>query len=94
MQRLVEKIVGIKDEKRKKRSQEPQPPRANTYAAQMDRAREQIFLPEWSVKCVRHRAVLPNQAKFHVPLKMTKFDIKNYLETIYNIQVGFLVMQK
>lgn len=29
-----------------------------------------------------------DQAQFHVPMSMTKIDIKNYLEKIYNIKVA------
>lgn len=30
---------------------------------------------------------LPNVVKFHCSLEMTKFDVKNYLEKIYNVKV-------
>lgn len=30
----------------------------------------------------------PNQIKFIIPLQMTKYDVKNYLEKIYNVPVA------
>lgn len=40
------------------------------------------------MKIVRPQAKqLPNVVQFHCSMEMTKFDIKNYLEKIYNIPV-------
>lgn len=48
-----------------------------------------IFLPKWFVKIVRPGRDLPNDTvQMHVPLDMSKIDIKNYMEKIYNIPVA------
>lgn len=48
-----------------------------------------IFLPNFWMKLVRSKDPLPpNIVEFHVPLAMTNYDIKNYLEKIYNIKVA------
>ncbi|XP_062511490.1 large ribosomal subunit protein uL23m-like [Corticium candelabrum] len=48
-----------------------------------------LFLPSWYIKLVRPGVDLPdNEVMFHVPLKMTKLDIRNYLEKIYDIRVA------
>lgn len=47
-----------------------------------------VFLPNFWMKLVRpHGNQLPNVVNFHCSMEMTKFDIKNYLEKIYNIPV-------
>lgn len=48
-----------------------------------------IFLPKWFVKVVRPGRELPDDTvQLHVPLDMSKIDIKNYMEKIYNIPVA------
>ncbi|KAJ8718574.1 hypothetical protein PYW08_002811 [Mythimna loreyi] len=47
-----------------------------------------VFLPNFWMKLVRPEPKqLPNIVQFHCSMEMTKFDIKNYLEKIYNIPV-------
>uniref|UniRef100_A0A8D8PSG3 Large ribosomal subunit protein uL23m n=1 Tax=Cacopsylla melanoneura TaxID=428564 RepID=A0A8D8PSG3_9HEMI len=48
-----------------------------------------VFLPNFWMKLVRPKDPLPpNVVEFHVPLAMTNYDIKNYLEKIYKIKVA------
>lgn len=48
-----------------------------------------IFRPTWFLKLVRPGTVQPpDTVQFRVPMEMTKYDIKNYLETIYSVPVG------
>jgi large subunit ribosomal protein L23 len=48
-----------------------------------------ICLPNWYVKVVRPGKELPeNEVMLHVPLKMTKLDVRNYLQSIYNVEVA------
>ncbi|XP_066934046.1 large ribosomal subunit protein uL23m-like [Clytia hemisphaerica] len=48
-----------------------------------------IFLPKWFVKVVRPGRDLPDDTvQLHVPLDMSKIDIKNYMEKIYNVPVA------
>uniref|UniRef100_A0A0K8RGS3 Large ribosomal subunit protein uL23m n=1 Tax=Ixodes ricinus TaxID=34613 RepID=A0A0K8RGS3_IXORI len=43
-----------------------------------------IFLPNFWMKLVKHgKPQPPNTVKFVVPLQMTKYGVKNYLEKIY-----------
>ncbi|XP_075979627.1 mitochondrial ribosomal protein L23 [Anticarsia gemmatalis] len=47
-----------------------------------------VFLPNFWMKLVRPQGrQLPNIVHFECSMEMTKFDIKNYLEKIYNIPV-------
>ncbi|CAK1580924.1 unnamed protein product [Parnassius mnemosyne] len=47
-----------------------------------------VFLPNFWMKMVRpHPKQLPNIVHFQCSMEMTKYDIKNYLEKIYNIPV-------
>uniref|UniRef100_A0A2R5LGF2 Large ribosomal subunit protein uL23m n=1 Tax=Ornithodoros turicata TaxID=34597 RepID=A0A2R5LGF2_9ACAR len=47
-----------------------------------------VFLPNFWMKLVKHEKPLPqNEVKFIVSLQMTKYDVKNYLEKIYNVPV-------
>ncbi|XP_063842032.1 large ribosomal subunit protein uL23m-like isoform X1 [Scylla paramamosain] len=51
-----------------------------------------VFLPNFFMKLVKPRDPLPaNVVQFHVSMQMTKIDIKNYLEKIYNIPVEHVV---
>uniref|UniRef100_V5I5T5 Large ribosomal subunit protein uL23m n=1 Tax=Ixodes ricinus TaxID=34613 RepID=V5I5T5_IXORI len=48
-----------------------------------------IFLPNFWMKLVKHgKPQPPNTVKFVVPLQMTKYDVKNYLEKIYKVPVA------
>ncbi|XP_034937094.1 39S ribosomal protein L23, mitochondrial [Chelonus insularis] len=47
-----------------------------------------IFLPNFWMKIVPPQYKLPeNIVEFHVSLEMTKYDVRNYLEKIYKINV-------
>lgn len=48
-----------------------------------------VFLPNFWLKIVRspNIEIQPNIVQFECSMEMTKFDIKNYLEKIYNIPV-------
>ncbi|KAK0183347.1 hypothetical protein PV327_001398 [Microctonus hyperodae] len=47
-----------------------------------------VFLPNFWMKIVRpQESQLPNIVEFHCSIEMTKYDIKNYLEKIYKINV-------
>ncbi|KAI5643854.1 ribosomal protein l23 domain-containing protein [Phthorimaea operculella] len=47
-----------------------------------------VFLPNFWMKLVRPPLKqLPNVVHFQCSIEMTKFDIKNYLEKIYNVPV-------
>lgn len=49
---------------------------------------ERIYLCNWYVYLVKPGKELPdNQVQCHVPIRMTKFDIKNYFERIYNVKI-------
>uniref|UniRef100_A0A023FFK2 Large ribosomal subunit protein uL23m n=1 Tax=Amblyomma cajennense TaxID=34607 RepID=A0A023FFK2_AMBCJ len=48
-----------------------------------------IFLPNFWMKLVKHDKPLPpNEVKFVIPVQMTKYDVKNYLEKIYKVPVA------
>ncbi|XP_068170165.1 large ribosomal subunit protein uL23m isoform X1 [Antennarius striatus] len=48
-----------------------------------------IFRPNWFLTLVRPgKEQPPDTVQFRIPMEMTKFDIKNYLEKIYNVPVG------
>ncbi|CAH3014933.1 unnamed protein product [Porites evermanni] len=47
-----------------------------------------IFLCNWYMKIVRPGRELPdNTVQFHVPMDMSKLDIRNYLQGIYKVDV-------
>ncbi|XP_013779891.2 probable 39S ribosomal protein L23, mitochondrial [Limulus polyphemus] len=47
-----------------------------------------IFLPNFWMKLVKPKyPIQPNNVHFIVSMEMTKHDVKNYLEKIYNIPV-------
>ncbi|XP_046844751.1 39S ribosomal protein L23, mitochondrial-like [Xenia sp. Carnegie-2017] len=53
------------------------------------RLQARIFLPEWFIKCVRPTKNIPNNsAVFHVPMEMSRLDVKNYLQSIYKVNVS------
>uniref|UniRef100_A0A671XH44 Large ribosomal subunit protein uL23m n=1 Tax=Sparus aurata TaxID=8175 RepID=A0A671XH44_SPAAU len=48
-----------------------------------------IFRPNWFLTLVRPgKEQPPDTAQFRIPMEMTKCDVKNYLEKIYNVPVG------
>ncbi|XP_063615174.1 large ribosomal subunit protein uL23m-like [Penaeus indicus] len=51
-----------------------------------------VFLPNFYMKLIKPRDPQPkNVVQFEVSMQMTKFDIKNYLEKIYNVPVENVV---
>ncbi|XP_061629363.1 large ribosomal subunit protein uL23m isoform X1 [Phyllopteryx taeniolatus] len=48
-----------------------------------------LFRPNWFLTLVRPgKEQPPDTVQFRVPMEMTKYDVKNYLEKIYNVPVG------
>ncbi|XP_044049645.1 39S ribosomal protein L23, mitochondrial isoform X1 [Siniperca chuatsi] len=48
-----------------------------------------IFRPNWFLTLVRPgKEQPPDTVQFRIPMEMTKCDVKNYLEKIYNVPVG------
>uniref|UniRef100_A0A3B3W1Z6 Large ribosomal subunit protein uL23m n=1 Tax=Poecilia latipinna TaxID=48699 RepID=A0A3B3W1Z6_9TELE len=48
-----------------------------------------IFRPSWFLTLVRPgKEQPPDTVQFRIPMDMTKYDVKNYLEKIYNVPVG------
>ncbi|XP_068595615.1 large ribosomal subunit protein uL23m isoform X1 [Brachionichthys hirsutus] len=48
-----------------------------------------IFRPNWFFTLVRPgKEQPPDTVQFRIPMEMTKYDVKNYLEKIYNVPVG------
>ncbi|KAF3689020.1 39S ribosomal protein L23, mitochondrial [Channa argus] len=48
-----------------------------------------IFRPNWFLTLVRPgKEQPPDTVQFRIPMEMTKYDVKNYLEKIYNVPVG------
>ncbi|GAB1867463.1 Large ribosomal subunit protein uL23m [Camponotus japonicus] len=47
-----------------------------------------VFLPNFWMKLLKPKSKhLANVVQFHCSMEMTKFDVKNYLEKIYNIDI-------
>lgn len=48
-----------------------------------------VFLPDWKMVMVKRKKPMPeNTVSFKVDPRMTDWDIKNYLEKIYKVQVA------
>jgi len=48
-----------------------------------------LFRPNWFLTLVRPGKEQPaDTAQFRIPMEMTKCDVRNYLEKIYNVPVG------
>ncbi|XP_053741851.1 39S ribosomal protein L23, mitochondrial [Synchiropus splendidus] len=48
-----------------------------------------LFRPNWFLTLVRPGTEQPpDTVQFRIPMEMTKCDVKNYLEKIYNVPVG------
>ncbi|KAK0133779.1 39S ribosomal protein L23, mitochondrial [Merluccius polli] len=48
-----------------------------------------LFRPNWALTLVRPGREQPQDTvQFRVPMEMTKCDVKNYLEKIYNVPVA------
>ncbi|KAJ1679285.1 mitochondrial 54S ribosomal protein YmL41 [Spiromyces aspiralis] len=48
---------------------------------------KKIYFPNLVFKIIRSEGLGPNQAAFHVPLHVNKFDIRDYLSHLYNVTV-------
>lgn len=47
-----------------------------------------LFFPDWYLTLVKPRPEMPsNYVRFHVPADMTKYDMKEYLEKVYDVPV-------
>ncbi|CAK8683383.1 unnamed protein product [Clavelina lepadiformis] len=47
-----------------------------------------LFIPEWYITLAKPKEKMPkNYVRFHVPADMTKYDMKEYLDKIYNTKV-------
>ncbi|KAI9158291.1 ribosomal [Paramyrothecium foliicola] len=49
--------------------------------------KKQLFLPSHVITFIRKRNLPPNEAHFSVPLRFTKFDLRDYLWNVYNVEV-------
>ncbi|XP_028814506.1 large ribosomal subunit protein uL23m [Denticeps clupeoides] len=48
-----------------------------------------IFRPSWFLTLVRPgKEQPPDTVQFRIPMEMTKFDVRNYLQKIYNVPVA------
>ncbi|RMX41918.1 hypothetical protein pdam_00006635 [Pocillopora damicornis] len=62
---------------------------AYRHVVRHPRLQARIFLCNWYMKLVRPGRELPeNTVQFHVPMDMSKLDIKNYLTSIYKLDVA------
>ncbi|KAK3707201.1 hypothetical protein QZH41_019561 [Actinostola sp. cb2023] len=62
---------------------------AYRHVVKNPRLQSRIFLTNWFMKIVRPGRELDNNVvQFHVPMDMSKLDIKNYLCSIYNVDVA------
>ncbi|KAF9772032.1 hypothetical protein IL306_010295 [Fusarium sp. DS 682] len=48
---------------------------------------KQVFLPNHVITFLRKEYLPPNEATFQVPLRFTKFDLRDYLWNLYNVEV-------
>ncbi|KAG6024278.1 hypothetical protein E4U41_001823 [Claviceps citrina] len=49
--------------------------------------KKQVFLPNHVITFLRKDHLPPNEACFQVPLRFTKFDLRDYLWNLYNVEV-------
>ncbi|KAF4126539.1 large subunit ribosomal protein L23 [Geosmithia morbida] len=49
--------------------------------------RKQVFLPDHVITFLRKEHLPPNEACFQVPLRWTKFDLRDYLWNLYGVEV-------
>ncbi|RDA95070.1 hypothetical protein CP533_2113 [Ophiocordyceps camponoti-saundersi (nom. inval.)] len=47
---------------------------------------KQIYLPQHVITLMRREKVPPNEACFRVPLRFTKFDLRDYLWNLYGVE--------
>ncbi|CAM1511627.1 Fc.00g091400.m01.CDS01 [Cosmosporella sp. VM-42] len=48
---------------------------------------KEVFLPNHVITFLRKEHLPPNEACFKVPLRFTKFDLRDYLWNLYNVEV-------
>ncbi|KAF4994455.1 hypothetical protein FGRMN_5785 [Fusarium graminum] len=48
---------------------------------------KQVFLPNHVITFLRKEHLPPNEATFQVPLRFTKFDLRDYLWNLYDVEV-------
>ncbi|KAH6895779.1 hypothetical protein B0T10DRAFT_456027 [Thelonectria olida] len=48
---------------------------------------KQVFLPNHVITFLRKEHLPPNEACFKVPIRFTKFDLRDYLWNLYNVEV-------
>ncbi|KPM44390.1 hypothetical protein AK830_g2215 [Neonectria ditissima] len=63
---------------------------AKTVARQLPSfklGQKQVFLPNHIITFLRKEHLPPNEACFKVPLRFTKFDLRDYLWNLYNVEV-------
>ncbi|KAK5987925.1 Large ribosomal subunit protein uL23m [Cladobotryum mycophilum] len=48
---------------------------------------KQVYLPNHIITFLRKEHLPPNEACFQVPLRFTKFDLRDYLWNLYNVEV-------
>ncbi|KAJ7330197.1 54S ribosomal protein L23, mitochondrial [Desmophyllum pertusum] len=62
---------------------------AYRHVVRNPRLQARIFLCNWYMKVVRPGKELPdNVVQFHVPMDMSKLDVKNYLTSIYKLDIA------
>ncbi|EDO31749.1 predicted protein [Nematostella vectensis] len=62
---------------------------AYRHVVKQPRLQSRIFLTNWFMKIVRPgRELESNVVQFHVPMDMSKIDVKNYLKSIYQVDVA------
>merc|ERR1712000_373701 len=59
--------------------------------------KKEVYMPNHLVTLLRRKKMHPNEAFFQVPLTFTKFDLRDYLWNLYNVEVtrvGVMVKQQ
>ncbi|KAG9259180.1 uncharacterized protein F5Z01DRAFT_669904 [Emericellopsis atlantica] len=59
--------------------------------------KKEVYMPSHLVTLLRRKKMHPNEAFFQVPLTFTKFDLRDYLWNLYNVEVtrvGVMVKQQ
>ena len=60
------------------------------------RNQKQLYdeLCEFTVKLVKHEDLRPvNYVRFHIDRKMTKYELYNYLDKLYNVQMAHIELE-
>jgi len=63
------------------------PPSTREGAPSFHLGKKQIFIPSHVITFLRKEHLPPNEACFRVPLTFTKFDLRDYLWNLYNVEV-------